>query len=871
MLDRIGDWLGQCRPLILGAEGADAAADRGTKTLADILNKADDTFKEEPDDLESVKEDGFLDGVGEGRTDESNLSAYFRMSDGDSEESTWKSEGLIDISPYDNRALVVGNPAHFSLHQSTSSVDEGEPGKVKSLYDLVFDVSGAGAVSGLTIPAKRGGSLDIGLLHSASRDSRKKCSLEFWYFLPAVEEAPRDVVLARRTAGPSANLIPLICDASNKSCILWELLLLKNGELEFRSCSGKPIRSSHNVDPESESDVKDEDVAPAHLVATGRWNHVCLTFNSKGLPPTECKIGLYMKGKEVFTTTEPFLPHGLSTADARSEPELNNAMQKSHLVFALDHGAGFRMTEIRVWACERSSEDINSFMYEYLNAAEQKKKFKVKIANKNKKGPLLGGKGFGLAPPKTSTKNDGKGQSGSLGQKRTVTLSLAPPPKKLTTMVSSTGLGDSAHQKAENGFDGPGTHPSTIENETAGDDCDSTGEDASASLWDTALPLSQQLRPSAAAALVRGPPATRHYGGNRGGLPDYSGLDRLGVGGIGICGSEKTVVFRDNEDPPAVTYPIGASGAVVSDQMDDEGSEFLCCFMAKEGRMVVFELRSRTVVVELQMTTKLNFWRYLPPEAAMNTLCFMLVTPVGGFHWMPLEETPRPHQVWKRGPELQGKKVVDYEEGGSNGLDGPDILSRVGLVLATRGFGQSALEGWILPITGDSKARQVSDDMLGACLCQPIEVGDEPFLPWLVTVHAIEEAVWVNVLTISEHKKGSITVGDVRSTQMIDDNEVDGVSFEPPPLAMGTYPEALCVSLSNIVVVILRRQGLVAAFELEDEELNLIAQECVDHFVVDAVMRYSPEVGGAEIVMLLADDTNPKDGRIVSFCFRSTT
>ena len=148
MLDRIGDWLGQCRPLILGAEGADAAADRGTKTLADILNKADDTFKEEPDDLESVKEDGFLDGVGEGRTDESNLSAYFRMSDGDSEESTWKSEGLIDISPYDNRALVVGNPAHFSLHQSTSSVDEGEPGKVKSLYDLVFDVSGAGAVSG---------------------------------------------------------------------------------------------------------------------------------------------------------------------------------------------------------------------------------------------------------------------------------------------------------------------------------------------------------------------------------------------------------------------------------------------------------------------------------------------------------------------------------------------------------------------------------------------------------------------------------------------------------------------------------------------------------------------------------------------------
>jgi hypothetical protein len=47
------------------------------------------------------------------------------------------------------------------------------------------------------------------------------------------------------------------------------------------------------------------------------------------------------------------------------------------------------------------------------------------------------------------------------------------------------------------------------------------------------------------------------------------------VGGIAICGSEKTIVFRDNEEPPALTYPIGGSGAIVSDQMDDEGREFL--------------------------------------------------------------------------------------------------------------------------------------------------------------------------------------------------------------------------------------------------------------------------------------------------------
>jgi hypothetical protein len=157
-------------------------------------------------------------------------------------------------------------------------------------------------------------------------------------------------------------------------------------------------------------------------------------------------------------------------------------------------------------------------------------------------------------------------------------------------------------------------------------------------------------------------------------------------------------------NPPALTYPIGASGAIVSDQTDDDGSEFLCCFLAKDKRMVVFELQSRTVVVELQITTKMNFWRFLPPEASENTLCFVLVTPVGGFHWMPLEESPRPHQVWKRGPELQGEEVVGYEEGGSNGLEDVGILSIVGLVTVTNNSDDGTLEAWLVPICGDSQA-----------------------------------------------------------------------------------------------------------------------------------------------------------------------
>lgn len=922
MLDSIEDWLGRRRPLILGKEGVSAGRDRGGKMIRDIINQDDDSFGGKSD-LESEK-DGWVDGVGEGRSDEANLSAYFRLSEGEDEDSPWAREGLADLSPFHTTALIVGDAESFSLQPTTSSVDEGDPGKVKSLYDLVFEKSGKGSSSGLAISAVRGGSVDIGVLHEPSRSSRKKCTIEFWYYLPA--EVSEEIVLVRRTLGPSADDFSKVCVATDKDSVLWEVTMKKNRELQFRSCGGSLVKSSMNYDPSESNDGdddSDEEKERSDLAQLGRWNHLCIVLHSNTESVAGCSMSMYMKGVAVASAEASMLPPGFDEDDLDSATTLDDIMQKSHMFFGLDHCAGFRMTEIRIWACARSGDDVQSFLYEYLAAAEAKKKFKIKISGKTKlgggfgKGGLLGAPRAGgglagpqrgfvattksgmLAPPKLSLAPPKKGDGKMSG------FSLAPPPIQKDKPSFPGGLAptpennesDPAKFEPVDGFDAFGTFGEPSQEDTLqdqpgptpdtdrfpGDDdeplpdeygegeYDEDGADVPTTLWDTAVPLSQQVRSSAAAALIRGPPATRHFGGNRGGLPDFSGMERYGVGGIAICGSEKTIVWRDNEDPPALTYPIGASGAVVSDQMDDEGSEFLCCFLAREKRMVVFELQSRTVVVELQMTTKLNFWRYLPPEAAENTLCFMLVTPVGGFHWMPLEESPRPHQVWKRGPDLQGKKVVSYEEGGSNGLEGSEIRSRVGLVMVTRATGQGFLEAWIIPIAGDSQAKQVSDDVMGACLCQPPFVEDGPFLPLLVTAHYIEGSVFVNVLSVTEPAKGSVALYEDEGvvTQEISLAGYEDCDFDPPGLAMGTFPEAICCSLSNIIVVIIRRKGLIAAFELEDEGMNLIAQEGVGHYVVDAVMRYSAEVGGAEIVMLLSDNENAKDGRMVSFCFRS--
>lgn len=90
LLDRMEEWLGRKRPAILGKEGAAAALERGEKTLADILNRAnqydDDSFGGDSDTggdaMGVLVKEGWADGVGEGRTDEDNLSLYLRMSEG---------------------------------------------------------------------------------------------------------------------------------------------------------------------------------------------------------------------------------------------------------------------------------------------------------------------------------------------------------------------------------------------------------------------------------------------------------------------------------------------------------------------------------------------------------------------------------------------------------------------------------------------------------------------------------------------------------------------------------------------------------------------------------------------------------------------
>merc|ERR1712194_1204 len=95
-----------------------------------------------------------------------------------------------------------------------------------------------------------------------------------------------------------------------------------------------------------------------------------------------------------------------------------DAMENTMLIFGIGPSIGFRMTDLRVWACQRGEEDIKMMMYEYLTDAEMKKKLKINIRKGAKKSTATGG-GLLAPPPIRLPQHETKRTS----------VALAPPPR----------------------------------------------------------------------------------------------------------------------------------------------------------------------------------------------------------------------------------------------------------------------------------------------------------------------------------------------------------------------------------------------------------------------------------------------------------
>jgi len=170
-------------------------ADTGERMLQDILAAAakgsnvaigGENEEGEPD---ALLNEGWVDNIGQGRKDEDNLSLYIQFSEGEEKSedvgaNKWSIDGFNDITTNGNKMKVL-NEEIFTTESTTSNVNEGEPGKVRPLYDLVFrrDVM-ENEEAGMFVTIPRGSSLEVGMFHTSHHDSHQRATLEFWDHQP---------------------------------------------------------------------------------------------------------------------------------------------------------------------------------------------------------------------------------------------------------------------------------------------------------------------------------------------------------------------------------------------------------------------------------------------------------------------------------------------------------------------------------------------------------------------------------------------------------------------------------------------------------------------------------------------------------------
>ena len=154
-----------------------------------------------------------------------------------------------DLSAFQNAVKFI-NPRVAHLEATTSHVDEGESGTTRLLHDLVWnDNISEIESSGLFLEVKRGNSLDIGMFHNQVNQSRQQATLEFWYYLP---HRPEEVVLVRRSLYiQNGEDIESLCNKSDIKNMIWELVVLPSGHLEFRCCGGDSINTLSIVNHEN--------------------------------------------------------------------------------------------------------------------------------------------------------------------------------------------------------------------------------------------------------------------------------------------------------------------------------------------------------------------------------------------------------------------------------------------------------------------------------------------------------------------------------------------------------------------------------------------------------------------------------------------
>mmetsp|Transcript_50485 Transcript_50485/g.152051 ORF Transcript_50485/g.152051 Transcript_50485/m.152051 type:complete len:144 (-) Transcript_50485:81-512(-) len=124
--------------------------------------------------------------------------------------------------------------------------------------------------------------------------------------------------------------------------------------------------------------------------------------------------------------------------------------------------------------------------------------------------------------------------------------------------------------------------------------------------------------------------------------------------------------------------------------------------------------------------------------------------------------------------------------------------------------------------------------------------------------------VVVDIIEIELDQSGNFERGSALASAKIENIAPEEIDIPEPTMAMGTLPPLLCCCIGEHVVVIIRNIGFVSAYEFSGKELSLVGQKDISQFVIDAAVRVGTSDKETEIVLLLCDTENTKDGCVAT-------
>ena len=182
-----------------------------------------------------------------------------------------------------------------------------------------------------------------------------------------------------------------------------------------------------------------------------------------------------------------------------------------------------------------------------------------------------------------------------------------------------------------------------------------------------------------------------------------------------------------------------------------------------------------------------------------------------------------------------------------------------------------------MPLHKNSPPFSFGRNVISAALCKPPALGRKgrEFLPLVCLLCWENDGVIgtpsppyliLKVESLSQESyenSGSVSRGVLLAqTQVHVEEEALRTDHPEPSLAMGTTPRAFLLCHEDVIIVILRKQGLIYAYTFDSGELTLIGQTNVGQYVVDATVGAGELKGEIELVLLLCNPLNTRDGRI---------